>query len=60
MDNPCKYCDKANTDYIDDCEYGCDNPCEKAKEFFQSINKKLDELLNRVKTLIREGENNVE
>lgn len=60
MDNPCKYCDKANIDYIDDCEYGCDNPCEKAKEFFQSINKKLDELLNKVKRLIKEGENNAE
>ena len=54
MDNPCKYCEKANIDYINDCEYGCDTPCEKAKDFFKTINNKLDELLNRVKTLIRE------
>ena len=58
MDNPCKYCEQANIDYINDCEYGCDTPCEKAKDFFKTINKKLDNLLEQVKRLIKEGENN--
>lgn len=60
MDNPCKYCEKANIDYINDCEYGCDTPCEKAKDFFRTINKKLDNLLEQVKRLIKEGENHAE
>ena len=51
MDNPCKYCDKSIAEYLDDCEYGCDNPCEKAKDFFDSVGKKLDELLKAVKQL---------
>ena len=58
MDNPCIYCEKANIDYINDCEYGCDNPCEKAKEFFQSVNRKLDELLSQVKIILKRSENN--
>lgn len=49
MDNPCKHCDKAVEDYLDDCEYCCDNTCEKAKEFYNSVGKKLDELLEAVK-----------
>lgn len=49
MDNPCKECPQLNMAYIDDCEYGCDNPCEKAKEFYNSIGNKLDELLKAVK-----------
>lgn len=49
MDNPCKYCDKVIEDYLDDCEYGCDNPCEKAKEFYSCVGEKLDELLKAVK-----------
>ena len=49
MDNPCKHCDKAIEDYLDDCEYGCDNPCEKAKNFYKQVNNKLDELLKAVK-----------
>ena len=49
MDNPCKYCNKVIPEYLDDCEYGCDNPCEKAKEFYSSVGKKLDELLEAVK-----------
>lgn len=49
MDNPCKQCPELNMAYIDDCEYGCDNPCEKAKDFYSSIGNKLDELLKAVK-----------
>lgn len=49
MDNPCKQCPELNMAYLDDCEYGCDNPCEKAKEFYSSVGKKLDELLDVVK-----------
>lgn len=51
MDNPCKQCPELNMVYINDCEYGCDNPCEKAKEFYGSIGKKLDELLDTVKQI---------
>lgn len=51
MDNPCKQCPELNMGYIDDCEYGCDSPCEKAKEFYSSVGKKLDELLGAVKQL---------
>ena len=49
MDNPCKHCDKVVEDYLDDCEYGCDNPCEKAKNFYKQLDNKLDELLKAVK-----------
>lgn len=51
MDNPCKYCNKANVDFVNDCEYGCDNPCQKAKEFYKQVGNKLDELLKAVKQL---------
>ena len=49
MDNPCKYCDKTNMEYLRDCEYGCDNPCEKAKNFYKQVGNKLDELLKAAK-----------
>lgn len=49
MDNPCKQCPELNMAYLDDCEYGCDNPCKKAKEFYSSVGNKLDELLKAVK-----------
>lgn len=49
MDNPCKQCPELNMAYLDDCEYGCDNPCKKAKEFCSSVGNKLDELLKAVK-----------
>ena len=62
MDNPCKQCPELNMAYINDCEYGCDNPCEKAKEFYSSVEKKLDELIDKCQRLLKKedkGENNV-
>ncbi len=53
MDNPCKYCDKANIDFVNECEYGCDNPCQKAKELYKQVGNKLDELLDKCKQLLR-------
>ena len=49
MDNPCKQCPQLNMAYLNDCEYGCDNPCRKAKEFYNSVGNKLDELLKACK-----------
>ena len=44
MDNPCKHCDKANMHYVNDCEYGCDEPCQKAKDFYkEELGLKRDE-----------------
>jgi hypothetical protein len=51
MDYPCKHCEKANMDYVSDFEYGCENPCEKAKDFYKRLGNKLDELLDRVKEM---------
>ena len=62
MDNPFKQCPELNMAYINDCEYGCDNPCEKAKEFYSSVEKKLDELIDKCQRLLKKedkGENNV-
>lgn len=54
MDNPCKRCDKANKYY--DCEYGCDEPCQKAKDFYKSVGDKLDEILKKLCKLIEKAE----
>ena len=53
MDNPCKYCNKANIDFVNNCEYGCDNPCEKAKDFWKKLSNKLDDLLDKLQQLLR-------
>lgn len=53
MDNPCKYCDKTNMDFVNDCEYGCDNPCQQAKDFYKQVGNKIDELLDKCKRLLR-------
>ena len=52
MDNPCKFCDKANN-FVNDCEYGCDNPCEKAKDFWKQVCNKLSDLLDKCQQLLR-------
>lgn len=46
MDNPCKNCDKANLEAVNDGEYGCDTPCKKATDFTAAISKSLDEILD--------------
>ena len=45
MDNPCKHCDKANPDFVNECEYGCDSPCNQVKEFYRVLCDKLDDLI---------------
>lgn len=56
MKNPCQDCDKLNMEFADDCEYGCDNPCNKAKAFWKVIDKRLDKLLEKIKTALKESE----
>ena len=55
MDNPCKYCPKMRPELFEPFEYGCDTPCEKAKDFYSRINSKLDELLDTARRLVGEG-----
>ena len=52
MDNPCRHCNEANLDYVNECEYGCDNPCEQAKLFYKAIGERLDDLLRLAKRMI--------
>ena len=47
MDNPCKHCDEANIHSVNDCEYGCDEPCQKAKDFYKSVGDTLKVLLKK-------------
>ena len=56
MDNPYKYCDKANVHYVNDCEYGRDEPCQKAKDFHKSVGDELEELLKKMNRLIEKTE----
>lgn len=56
MDNPCKHCDKANPDFVNECEYGCDNPCQSAKDFYRVLSRQLDDLLKRAKDILAKGE----
>jgi hypothetical protein len=53
--NPCRYCDKANIELIGELEYGCDEPCQKAEDFFGEVGKEIDKLLNRVNELLKGG-----
>lgn len=54
MDNPCKECPKMTPELFEPFEYGCDNPCQEAKDFYNSVGKTLDDLLMRVKGLVGE------
>ena len=56
MRNPCQDCDKSNIEFVNDCEYGCDNPCDKAKAFWKEIDSRLDTLLDKVKKALKESE----
>lgn len=56
MDNPCKYCDKANIYYVIDCEYGCDEPCQKAKDFYKSVGDELGDFLKKLDELLEATE----
>lgn len=55
MDNPCKHCKLANPDFVNEVEYGCDNPCQNAKDFYRVLNGQLDDLLKRVKDFLTKG-----
>ncbi len=55
MDNPCKHCPKANPDFVNDSEYGCNTPCKSAKDFWDTVSKQLDGLLERAKDLLKGG-----
>lgn len=56
MDNPCKRCPNANPDFVNDNEYGCNTPCKSAKDFWDDVNKHLDDLLKIARTLLKGGE----
>lgn len=55
MDNPCKHCPKANLDFVNDNEYGCNTPCKSAKDFWSTVSKQLDDLLERARDLLKGG-----
>ena len=57
MDNPCKHCPKANPDFVNDNEYGCDTPCQSAKDFWGTVSTQLDGLLKRAKDLLKGSDN---
>lgn len=58
MDNPCKYCEKANIHYVNNCEYGCDEPCQKAENFYKSLDDKFEALLDKLTKLLEMTEAN--
>ena len=56
MTNPCFNCAKANIEDVQCFEYGCYDPCPEAEEYFESVGKKIDDLLVRVQRLLGEVE----
>ena len=54
MTNPCFNCAKANIEDVQCFEYGCYDPCPEAEEYFESVGKKIDDLLVRVQKLLEE------
>lgn len=52
MDNPCKHCNVSNPDCVNDHEYGCDNPCEKAVDFREVIFISLEQISKDLNNLI--------
>ena len=56
MNNPCKYCGKANIHYVNDGEYGCDEPCQKARDFYKSVGDTLEEMLETMNKLLERTE----
>lgn len=55
MDNPCKQCKYMDPQFLDNFEYGCESPCDKAKEFYEELGRRMDELLERIKKLMNEN-----
>ena len=58
MDNPCKHCPKANPDFVNDSEYGCNTPCKSANDFWDTVSKRLDEMFERTRVLLKGGSDN--
>ena len=54
--NPCRNCEKASRDMVNDLEYGCFNPCQRAEDFFEHVGKTIDDLIRRVNELLGESE----
>lgn len=54
-EHPCRNCNKANIDFVDNFEYGCFNPCQEAEDYFADIGRKIDELLKRANELLKGG-----
>lgn len=50
--NPCEHCDKADMHYVNDCEYGCDEPCEKARIFYKMAGDTLEDILKKINKLL--------
>lgn len=55
MDNPCKQCKYMDPQFLDNFEYGCENPCVEAKEFYDKLGKRMDELIIKLKKLMNEN-----
>lgn len=49
MDNPCKECNKMKFEWLYPFEYGCGTPCQKAKDYYKSIEENFDKLIARIK-----------
>lgn len=58
LPNPCKDCKKRDDRLWDSLEYGCDEPCQRAKDFFDGLETKLNELLKRAEELLK-GNNTI-
>lgn len=52
MDNPCKQCKYMDPQFLDNFEYGCESPCDEAKEFYKELGRRMDELLERIKKVV--------
>ena len=56
MQNPCYNCKKANIEDVFCFEYGCCDPCQEAKKYFEEVGTNIDDLLVRVRKLLGEKE----
>lgn len=52
--NPCVKCPKKNNDLFDNFEYGCDEPCVEANQFFEGFNAAISYAIKRIKELLED------
>ena len=52
MNLPCLECPQMNEKLFEPFEYGCEKPCQKAKDYYKSLGCKLDGLLDRLKEMV--------